>query len=134
MSRQKPRRSSQMPTREINRSDWKAYFDDFSRTRQGELVTVELVFDPQGDPQFALERQPLVGITWEEKGGEAETIEITVGGETEHALIHTVTSPVHVYHKNAAGLISDEVNPDEVLEFTSTDAPRIAYLRFHRPA
>jgi len=121
-----------MPTREINRTDWKIYFDDFSRTRQGELVTVELVFDPQGDPQYALERQTLIGISFEEKGSEAGEIEIITGGETTDSLTHSVTHPVHVYHKNAAGLISDEINEDEILEFTSTDDPRITFLRFHR--
>jgi len=119
-----------MPTQEIARTEWKNYFDDFSRTRQNEKVTVELIFSPQADPQFALEGLPLVGITYEEKGSEAGTIEIIVGSETTDSLTHTVTSPVHVYHKNAAGLISEEVNPDEVLEFTSTDDPRITYLRF----
>ena len=44
-----------------------------------------------------------------------------------------MTNPVHVYHKNAAGLISEEVNPDEVLEITSSDDPRITYLRFAQP-
>lgn len=119
-----------MPTREIPRTEWKSYFDDFSRTRRNEKVTVELIFSPQADPQFALEGLPLVGINYEEKGSETGTFEIMVGGETTDSLTHTVTNPVHVYHKNAAGLISEEVNPDEVLEFTSTDDPRITYLRF----
>lgn len=123
-----------MPTREISRSDWRTYLDDFSRTRQGELVTVELIFNPQADPDFAVQRQPLVGLTFEEKGGEPGTIEITTGGETDDSQTHTITSPVHVYHKNAAGLISDEINTDEILEFTSTDEPRITFLRFERPA
>ncbi len=122
-----------MPTREISRSDWKTYLDDFSRTRQGELVTVELIFNPQADPNFAVRKQPLVGLTYEEKGGEPVTIEITVGGEQGHSETHTITSPIHLYHKNAAGLISVEVNEDEILEFTSTDEPRITFLRFERP-
>ena len=122
-----------MPTREIPRAEWKSYFDEFSRTRLDEMVTVELIFSPQSDPQYALMHQPLVGISFAETGSEAGTIEIMVGGETTDSLTHTVTNPVHVYHKNAAGLISDEVNPEEVLEFTSSDAPQITYLRFARP-
>ena len=122
-----------MPTREIPRAEWKSYFDEFSRTRFDEMVTVELIFSPQSDPQYALMHQPLVGISFAETGSEAGTIEIMVGGETTDSLTHTVTNPVHVYHKNAAGLISDEVNPEEVLEFTSSDAPQITYLRFARP-
>ena len=119
-----------MPTREIARTEWKTYFDEFSKTRAGELVTVELIFNPQADPQYAISRQPLVGLTYEQKGDEPETIEISTGGEENNSLTHTVTSPVHVYHKNARGIISDEVNVDEVLEITSTDEPRIVFLRF----
>ena len=122
-----------MPTREIPRSEWKTYFDDFSRMRRNEKVTVELIFNPQADPEFALERLPLVGISYAEKGSEAGTIEIMVGGETNDSLTHNVTNPVHVYHKNAAGLISEEINQDEILEFTSSDDPRVTYLRFARP-
>ena len=119
-----------MPTREIARTEWKTYFDEFSQARQGELVTVELIFDPQADPQYALERQPLVGLSYEEKGSGEGSILIMAGGETGDSLTHSVTHPVHVYHKNARGMISDEVNIDEVLEITSADLPRIVYLRF----
>ena len=119
-----------MPTREIARSEWKSYFDEFSRTRAGERVTVELIHDPQADPEFALEGQPLVGLSFEEKGSEEGDILIIVGGETNDSLTHAITHPVHVYHKNARGILSDEVNEDEVLEITSTDDPRITFLRF----
>lgn len=123
-----------MPTREIARSEWRTYFDEFSRTRAGERVTIELIHDPQSDPQFPFNEQPLVGISFEEKGSGEGDIQIIVGGEPGDALTHSITHPVHVYHKNARGLISDEVNVDEVLEVTSTDDPRITYLRFELPA
>ena len=119
-----------MPTREIARTEWKTYFDEFSRTRTGELISVELIFSPQADPQDALDKEPLVGITYEEKGSEPGTIEIIAGDKENNALTHTVTNPVHVYHKNARGLISEEINVDEVIEITSTDDPRIVFLRF----
>ena len=123
-----------MPTREIARSEWKTYFDEFSRTRAGERVTLELIHDPQSNPEFALEKQPLVGISFEEKGSDEGDILISVGGETTNSLTHAVTHPVHVYHKNARGILSDEVNVDEVLEITSTGDPRITYLRFEPTA
>ena len=119
-----------MPTREIERTEWKTYFDDFSRARAGELVSVELIYNPQGDPSFPWNKQPLVGMTYEEKDGAPGTIVISAGGEEGSQHTHTVTSPVHVYHKNARGLISDEVNVDEVIEVTSTDDPRIVFLHF----
>lgn len=122
-----------MPTREVPRSDWSRDFEEFSRTRQGEQVTVELIFDPQSDPQFPFHRQPLIGIRYEDTDGEDSAIQIVTGPAAASAT-HIISHPVHVYHKNAAGLISDEVNEDEILEFTSTDDPRITFLRFHRPA
>ena len=119
-----------MPTREIPRSEWKTYFDEFSRARAGELVSIETISDPKGDPSFPWNKQPLVGLTCEDAGGEPGTIVISAGGEENTQHTHTVTSPVHVYHKNARGLISDEVNIDEVIEITSTDDPRIVFLHF----
>ena len=119
-----------MPTREIARSEWKTYFDEFSRARVGERVTVELIHDPQSDPQYTLRREPLVGISFEERGSEEGAIEIVAGGEGDNSVTHAITHPVHVYHKNARGLISNEINVDEVLEITSTDDPRITFLRF----
>ncbi len=118
-----------MPTREIARPEWKTYFDEFSRTRAGELVTVELIYSPQADPQYALVKQPLIGITFEEDG-EAGTFDLSAGSEADDALTHTITNAVHVYHKNARGIISEEINEDEVIEITSTDDPRIVFLRF----
>lgn len=119
-----------MPTREIARAEWKTYFDDFSKNRQGEVVSVELIFSPQADPDYALEKQPLVGLSYEEKGSDAGSILIIAGGEENDSVTYRVTNPVHVYHKNARGLISEEINDDEVIEVTSTDDPRIIFLRF----
>ena len=119
-----------MPTREIARTEWKTYFDEFSLARAGELVSVELIYDPQGNPQFPWNKEPLVGLTFEEKDGEPISIVISAGGEESNQHTHTVTNPVHIYHKNARGLISDEVNVDEVVEITSTDDPRITFLHF----
>ena len=123
-----------MPTREISRDHWPAFFDDFSRARAGSLVTIELVSDPQADPQFEARRLPLVGLSYDPKGSGAGHIEIMVGTEGSDHVTHTITQPVHVYHKDGAGLISDEVNVDEILEVTSASATRITYLRFERPA
>lgn len=119
-----------MPTREIARTEWKTYFDDFSKHRQGEVVSVELVFSPQADPSYPLEHQPLVGLSYEDKGSDAGSILIMAGGEETDSVTYRVTNPVHVYHKNARGLISEEINEDEVIEVTSTDDPRIVFLRF----
>ena len=122
-----------MPTREISRDHWPTFFDDFSRARTGSLITIELVSDPQADPQYEARRLPLVGLSYDPKGSGEGHIEIMAGTEGGDHVTHVITQPVHVYHKEGAGLISDEVNADEILEVTSSAAPRITYLRFEHP-
>ena len=118
-----------MPTREISRDRWPAFFDEFSRTRAGALVTVEIVGSPQADPWFPARRLPLTGLSFEPGGSGAGHMEIRAG-EGEGHITHVIVQPTHVYHKDGAGLISDEVNRDEILEITSTASPRITFLRF----
>ena len=119
-----------MPTREIQREQWETYFNEFSQTRAGELVTIEVVRNAQDDPRDEVKLLPLVGISFDPKGSEAGSIEIMVGDKAHDHVTHIVTRPVHVYHKDGAGLISDEVNQDEIIEITSSDVPPIVYLRF----
>ena len=119
-----------MPTREIQREQWESYFDEFSRTRAGELVTIEVVSNAQDDPRDEVKLLPLLGISFDPKGSEAGSIEIMVGDKANDHVTHIVTRPVHVYHKDGAGLISDEVNQEEIIEITSADVPPIVYLRF----
>ena len=47
-------------------------------------------------------------------------------------MTHIVSNPQQVFHKTGAGVMSAEVNPDEVLEITASDDPPITYLRFRR--
>ena len=123
-----------MPTREISRDRWPAFFDEFSRTRAGARVTVEIVDSPQADPRFACRRLPLVGIGYDAAGSGAGHIEIMAGTEATDHVTHAIVQPIHVYHKDGAGLISDEVNEHEILEITAAEAPRITFLRFERAA
>ncbi len=123
-----------MPTREISPDRWPAFFDDFSRARAGSLVTIELISGPQTDPWFEARRLPLVGLSYDPKGSGEGHIELMAGTEGADHVTHIIAQPVHVYHKDGAGLISDEVNVDEILEITSTATPRITYLRFEPAA
>jgi hypothetical protein len=119
-----------MPTREIGREQWPAFLDEFSRRRAGARVTIEVVNGPQADPRFAARRLPLVGLSYEDKGSGAGRIDIFAGTDADDQITHTITQPVHLYHKDGAGLISDEVNVDEIIEITSSDTPPITFLRF----
>ncbi len=120
-----------MATHDIPRDGWKAYFDEFSRTRQGARVTVETVADSQSDPQIEARALPLVGITYSDKGSDADEFEIILGTKPNDHVTHTISAPKHVYHKTGAGIISDEVNADEVIEITSAGRPAITHLQFH---
>ena len=122
-----------MPTREIPRANWGQFFDDFSHTRAGALITIEVVNGPEADPAFEAQRLPLTGISYDPRGSGAGHIEIMAGIEGEDHVTHTIGQPVHVYHKEGAGLISDEINQDEILEITASAPPPITYLRFQRP-
>ena len=122
-----------MPTREIGRDRWQTFFDEFSQSRQGALVTIEVIENAQDAPDYEATRLPLTGISYDPKGSGAGHIEIMAGTEVGDNVTHVVTQPVHVYHKEGAGLISDEVNADEVLEITSSAHPPITYLRFQKP-
>lgn len=120
-----------MATHEIPRDDWKTYFAEFSRTRQGARVTVETVADAQSDPRIEAKALPLVGISYGPQSGKGDAFEITLGNAGQNHRTHTITAPKHVYHKTGAGLISDEVNADEVIEITSAGRPAITHLQFH---
>ena len=118
-----------MPTRDIDRKQWPAYLDALSTRLQGTPVTVETADGRADDVEFPERGLPLVGITYDEKDG-GGSVNIILGDSTRDHITHTVTRPVHLYHKEGAGLISDEINAGEVLEITSQDAPPITFLRF----
>ncbi len=120
-----------MPTREISRDHWPAFFDEFSRQRRGTLVSIEVVADAQSDPEDEGDRVALIGLSYDSKGSEAGSIDIFLGDSLDDHITHTITHPVHVYHKEGAGLISDEVNAEEILEITSHGGPAITVLRFY---
>jgi hypothetical protein len=122
-----------MATHDIPRETWAAFFDDFSRTRQGALVTVEAV-TPQTGPQVETRALPFAGISLEAKGSSAGTIQIMMGADPDDHVTHTITAATRVYHKTGAGVMSAEVDHDEALEITADSEPPVTYLRFRRPA
>ena len=120
-----------MPTRQIEPNEWKDFLDDFSRRHQGVIVAIETA-DPEAGTQNEVSALPFVGINFQVKGSEADTIEVMAGTEKEDHVEHTIFRPKAIYHKDAAGLVSDEINQDEILEITSADNPPITYLRFRQ--
>ena len=93
-------------------------------------MTVE-VADPQKGPRKEISDKPLVGITMDHAGSGAGSITLLLGGEGADLITHIVTEPKALYHKSAAGIISDEVNhADEIVEITSAGDPPITQLHF----
>ena len=91
-------RSEAQQTRELERNDWGAFFDDLNRKleRGTELeATIELMSEQIVGPEA--ERLPLTGITYEDGDDE---IAIGVGGRGQRfpaVLWHFVESPEKVW-------------------------------------
>lgn len=119
-----------MATHDIPREQWKTFFEDFSRRHQGRArVTVEAV-DPKTQPHVEANALPFVGLSFEEKGSDTGSIVLLLGAERGDHVKHSVENPRHVYHKAGAGVLSSEVNPDEILEITAPGDPPILFLHF----
>jgi hypothetical protein len=123
-----------MATHEIAREDWNTFLTEFSRRHQDAKVAIETVspVDADGVDEEA-DFLPFLGITLDTKGNGTDSIKIATTTEEGDDFTHVVTAPKQVYHKTGAGVLSDEVTPDEILEITSANAPPITYLRFRHP-
>lgn len=94
-----------MGTRLIERQDWRAFFDAFSRAHDGWLVTLEVLDLELGD-QIEIENLPLTGITVNGDG----SLEFTFDEGQSH-VSHTLSAPTRIFSKQSAK------GADEVLEF-----------------
>jgi hypothetical protein len=81
-----------MKTEEIPRSEWRDFFDAFSKRHHGWLVSVEIMGADIG-AQTEARDLPLQGITWDPHGG---ALSILLGeGRTNH-VTHLITAPMDV--------------------------------------
>ena len=114
-----------MATREIERAEWREFFDNFSRQHQAWLVTIEMLAPDMGD-QVEVRQLPLEGIVVESGDGNETQIEIIIGEKPDSHVSHTTTSPKRVWLKQ-----TDE-GVDEALEIESEG--QTVLLRFRPPA
>jgi hypothetical protein len=105
-----------METREIPRDQWVAFFNDFSRRHEDQPITVGLVGADIG-AQVQISQQPLIGISASLEDGE-DTIEVSVGDAPETHMMHTITTPSHVWIKQ-----TDE-GTDDAIEILSESGPK----------
>ena len=119
-----------MATHEISPERWAEFFEDFSKRHEDSMVEVDAV-SPQAGIRPETQWLPFVGISFEEKGSEAGSVRIlTATGIGDNSI--EVTAVKQVYHKPGAGVLSDEVTENEIIEITSADDPPITYLRFRK--
>ena len=86
-----------MPDQEIPREQWIKFFDDFSKSHQGWIVTWEVLGMDLGD-QEKTARVPLVGITADLKGSRPR-IDIIVGGRLDAHMTQIIDNPKRVWFK-----------------------------------
>lgn len=118
-----------MATHEISKDQWKPFLETLSERRKGAKVTVE-VADPHHGPRKEVTDLPLVGISYEDKGSETGSVELLLGDAAGDHVTRVISHPKTIYHKSAAGVLSDEVNHDEIVEITSSDDPPVTQLHF----
>lgn len=82
-------------TVEIATDDWTRFFDDFSRSHMGWIVSVEVVGRTIGDQEVA-SGLPLVGLGADTRDGERR-VEVTVGRDPESHATHIIEMPRRVW-------------------------------------
>jgi hypothetical protein len=114
-----------METKEIPRSEWRSFFDVFTRQHEGWLATLEM-FGPEIGAQPEPGEFPLRTVTLTSVVGESEAIEISLGKTPQDHLKHTVIEPTHVW------LVQTSEGANAALEIESADDTK-TLLRFRSP-
>jgi hypothetical protein len=105
-----------MPTREIPRDQWVAFFNGFSTRHEGWYVNVRVIGSDIGaQPEF--KQLPLLGISADLKDNE-DFVNITVGKTEHERMTHTATGATRVWLKQA------DNGADEALEIESKDGTK----------
>lgn len=90
-----------LSTREIPKSEWRSYFDDFSRDLDDLLATVE-VDGVEVGAQIEADRLTLRGITYDD-GDDILVIGLDTSGETREDLERIIYSPLTIYLASGDG-------------------------------
>lgn len=85
-----------METREISRTEWRTFFDQFSQEHEGWLSTLE-VFGPDIGAQQEGAELPFEGVSVSSGGDELDTITVTIGGASADHVSHTIEKPTRVW-------------------------------------
>ena len=97
---------------EIPQQRWESYLDDFSKRNLGRAARIEVT----GEDVGALEEEdklPLVGVSYEEKGSAARSIEILLGQTGDRNITHLVTQVQRIVPKMGADGREDALEIDD---------------------
>ncbi|MBX7220512.1 MAG: DUF5335 family protein [Blastocatellia bacterium] len=87
-----------MRTKEVPRTDWVHYFENFCNRYHRWPVSLE-VFSPEIGAQTEVAHTPLEAIAADVKNSRSDCIAITVGSEFNHHITHIVREPIAVYEE-----------------------------------
>jgi hypothetical protein len=111
-------------TRDVPQEEWKVFFDKLSTELRGWKMTVEVLLGEEG-AQHLVEELPLLGISVDEKGSQASSIDIDAGVSPDDHIEHSIPHPTHVRWVAGLGLSG-------ALEIESDDSPT-TIVEIHPP-
>ena len=104
-------------TQNIERSEWAAFAEAFSKQHEGATASLESVGADEGD-QYAAENLPFVGMTLESKGSAAGSLVLMLGTESANHIERLVADPQSLMvHVTPTG--------ETVLEIKTSDEPTL---------
>jgi hypothetical protein len=115
-----------MPTREILRDQWVAFFDSFSRQHAGSLITIEILTSQLGAHR-QLREKPLIGISADLKSSSDAIISIAAGDRADDYIDHIINGASRV------GLEETQEGVHKGLRITAEDG-EMTLLRLRLPA
>ena len=104
-------------TQNIERGEWAAFAEEFSKQHAGATASLESVGADEGD-QYAAENLPFVGMTLESKGSAAGSLVLMLGTESADHIERLIAAPQSLMvHVTPVG--------ETVLEIKASDEPTL---------
>ena len=86
-----------MATDQIPRAEWLGFFDDFTKKHVGKKATAQLYGQGVSGSNDEANALSFVGVTYEEKGSDADAVRIMLGDSVADHLTHAIPSPAQVW-------------------------------------
>ena len=119
-----------MQTRQIPKTEWPSFLENFSRRHEGWLVTLEIL-NPEISAQVEATGLVLEGLTGERDEARGDTITIMAGNTPDDHLTHSIIHPTEVSLErtdggaDAALLIKSVDGTTSLLSFRSGVLPEL---------